>query len=118
VRREAAGLGLVQQDQVQCVDPALLPLADQVAAAAKATLLVAHHGTVSYAALFAREGAALLSAGQPPLKEAHVLLWAAHVQTFFLAVDRLDSDLAPLLLLSLCRAGASFGFACPPAPPP
>ena len=37
VRTEAARLGLVSDDQIKCIDPAVLPLADQVAAAAQAT---------------------------------------------------------------------------------
>jgi len=59
---------------------------------------------------------AALSVGKAPLKEAHVLLWASHVQTLFLTVDRLESELLPMMLLALCRAGASFDLGCPAIP--
>lgn len=112
VKRDAKDVSLLD-DQVRCVDPAVLSLQEQVGVAAEATLLIAHHGTVAYISLFAREGAALLSVGKAPLKDAHVLLWASHVQTFFLTVDRVASELLPMMLLSLCRAGASFDLGCP-----
>ena len=93
---------------VQCRDPSALSLQAQVRAVSKASVITAHHGTVSYIALFAREGAVLVTVGGiKPLKDATVHLWATHIIVFYLHVAWVPAELAGMLLLAQCRAAHS-----------
>jgi hypothetical protein len=76
-----------------------------VEAAQSATALAAEHGTVSYMALFARDGAGCLCVGTPPFKEAHVLLQAPFVEVRYLDVEGVPRLLSAMLL-SLLNAAA------------
>lgn len=108
---EAAGRRFHPHAHMRCFDPSEAPIVEQVRAAAAATVIVAHHGTVPYIALFARDGAALVTVGSQPLKDAHVLLWTTHIHVFYLHATHVNRDLVGILLLAQCRAADSLNAA-------
>lgn len=86
VRRAVQALGNLTE--VGCFDPAGMSIKEQILEALKATIVVAEHGTVSYRALYLREGACFVSIGQVGLlKEPQVLLFASHFQTYYMTVE-------------------------------
>jgi hypothetical protein len=81
--------------EIVCEDLSTMPLENQIALIAKATIIVAVHGTVSYAALFARDRTVLIAVGTQELKEPQILLPATHFHTLYLW--REDADFADQL---------------------
>uniref|UniRef100_A0A7S4H8J2 Uncharacterized protein n=1 Tax=Guillardia theta TaxID=55529 RepID=A0A7S4H8J2_GUITH len=84
-----------------CINPASLPLTGQVQAVKQATTILSEHGTVSYVALFARDGLPLVVVGKPPMKEAHVLLQMTHVYTVYVDVAEGQEGIKAALLVVL-----------------
>ena len=108
--------GLVQNTtdpliSIRCIEPSLLPLREQFRAAQEATVIVSEHGTLSYGALFAQEGAVLICIGREALlKEPQVMLFMVHVRTFYLPVERASFELAGMLRFAFRSATASFNL--------
>jgi hypothetical protein len=113
----AAAAALPAPPAVECVVPALLSVAAQVAAVARAGVLVCEHGSTSYAALFAAPGAALLAlvpAAAPAVKEAHVLLYLPDVDVRFVGEDDARAPGALAAALDQALRGAAQRLARPP----
>ena len=89
---------------------------EQVQAVKQATTILSEHGTVSYVALFARDGLPLVVVGKPPMKEAHVpaaeachhltcapqvLLQMTHVYTVYVDIAEGQEGIKAALLVAL-----------------
>ena len=93
---------------VRCFDPVTQTIKEQIIEAQKSTIVIAEHGTISYAAIYARNGAVLISIGSSTLlKEPQTLLFATHFQTLYM-VSEIRGDLRGMIKTALNRAGENF----------
>lgn len=77
--------------KVECIVPSTMSFEDEIFHAQKAKLIVTLHGTISYLAMFARDGTQQLSIANPKeLKENQMLLYATHIETLYLTWDKLE----------------------------
>jgi len=86
--------------------PSDLTFEEEIRQVQRAKVLVSVHGTISYMALFTRDGTQQISVASPKeLKENQILLYATHVNTLYLTWNRLD-ELPGLLLHALSLSDA------------
>jgi hypothetical protein len=91
---------------VECFVPSELGLYDEICAVQRAKVIISVHGTISYMALFTRDGTQQISIANPTeLKENQILLYATHFHTLYLTWNRLK-QLPALLEHSLSQAEA------------
>jgi len=111
---QAWALGVTPVPRVDCVVPAELPIAEQLALQAEVTVYVAEAGSTGYgAALFARPGSSLICVVPfipkfpSRAKEAQVFLFTSDVQVWYYTAALLDDNGGGpgALLLALDRAG-------------
>ena len=111
---QAWALGVAPVPRVDCIVPAELSIAEQLALQADVTVYVAEAGSTGYgAALFARPGASLICVVPfiprypSKAKEAQVFLFTSDVQVWYYTAASLDDDGGGpgALLLALDRAG-------------
>lgn len=96
---------------VRCFDPVSQTINEQVNESLKSSLIVAEHGTISYAALYGHTGVVLLSmATRDVVKEVQVNLYATHYDTYYFAVEDMESQYEGMLRFGLAKAAANFGF--------
>ncbi|KAJ1397606.1 hypothetical protein B484DRAFT_258750 [Ochromonadaceae sp. CCMP2298] len=92
--------------RVECFVPSDLTFEEEIRQVQRAKVLVSVHGTISYMALFTRDGTQQISVASPKeLKENQILLYATHVNTLYLTWNRLD-ELPGLLLHALSLSDA------------
>lgn len=83
--------------KVVCVNPSDLGLYEEIKAVQRAKVIVSVHGTISYMALFTRDGTQQISIANPKeLKENQMLLYATHFHTLYLTWDRIQNLAAVL----------------------
>ncbi len=99
--------------EVVCSLPVNQTVSEQVNDSRRATVIVAEHGTVSYASLYTHDGAVLVSIGSRDiLKEPQVLLFTAIFQTFYMVYEEI-SDLDRYVIMALDIAARNFGIENP-----
>ena len=82
---------------VKCVDPSSQSILAQVIDAQEASIIVAEHGTLSYSALYARDGTILITiASEWYLKEPHCLPFITYLHVFYMVYER-KNDLEGLV---------------------
>ena len=82
---------------VKCIDPSSQSILAQVIDAQEASIIVAEHGTLSYSALYARDGTILITIGSElHLKEPHVLSFITYLHVFYMVYER-KNDLEGLV---------------------
>ena len=82
---------------VKCVDPSTQSILAQVIDAQEASIIVAEHGTLSYAALWARDETILITIGSElHIKEPHVLPFVTYLHVFYMVYEH-KNDLEGLV---------------------
>ena len=82
---------------MKCVDPSTQSILAQVIDAQEATIIVAEHGTLSYAALWARDETILITIGSElHIKEPHVLPFVTYLHVFYMVYEH-KNDLEGLV---------------------
>jgi hypothetical protein len=77
--------------KVECFTPSTVSFEEEVRTVQRAKFVVSVHGTISYMALFSRDGTQQISLAQATeLKENQMLLSATHFNTLYLTWDRLE----------------------------
>jgi hypothetical protein len=107
---KAATLNVSSNTPVTCIDPVPMAVEAQVHAARKASVIIAEHGTVSYGALYSREGASLICIGSDKeLKDPQVFLFGAHLNTYYMVAEE-KKDLSMYIQLALAAAAQQLGL--------
>lgn len=92
---------------VSCFVPSDLSFEDEIAEVQRAKVLISVHGTITYMALFSRDGTQQISLASPKeLKENQMLLYATHFNTLYLTWDKMDQQLSGVLLHALTLSEA------------
>jgi hypothetical protein len=77
--------------RVECFVPSDLTFEDEIRQVQRAKVIVSVHGTISYMALFTRDGTQQISIANPKeLKENQILLYATHFHTLYLTWDKMQ----------------------------
>jgi hypothetical protein len=92
--------------KVECFVPSDQTFEEEIRQVSRAKVLVSVHGTISYMALFSRDGTQQISIANPKeLKENQILLYATHVNTLYLTWNRMEK-LPGVLLHALTLSDA------------
>ena len=87
---------------VRCSDPAAQDAQAQIRDVQASTVVVAEHGTLSYGALFGRDGTILISVGSSSvLKEVQVNLFATHYETYYFPIEDVRNQLEGIMRFAL-----------------
>lgn len=93
---------------VECFVPAEVSLEQEVATVRRAKVLVSVHGTISYFALFCRDGTQQISIADPKeYKENQILLYLTHTHLRYLTWDKIH-QLPAVLSLGLASSDEFF----------
>jgi hypothetical protein len=86
---------------VECFIPSDLSFEEEIYQVQRAKVIISVHGTITYMALFSKDGTQQISVASPKeLKENQMLLYGTHFHTLYLTWDKLE-QLAGLLEHSL-----------------